>query len=721
MKKLAPLSLLAALLLSPFASAQIVVIQGTDTVASSRGTINGNFAYLNTNKITDPTTTIGDMIYRSSGGLTRLPIGTNGQCITVAGGIPAWANSCGGGGGGTINSVNGTSNQITAVTTSGNVVLALPSGGIILPGNLTAPTGSTITYTGSGLINANQLYGVTLSGLSTGLMKITSGVPSTAISGTDYQVPLGFSSPLSQSGGTVSCATCVVTGGANTYTGGTNLQDFSGVKLKPPVTIVASLPTAATNTNAIYEVTDGSTASDCTTGSGTNRVWCVSSGSGWVAMGGSAVTGSASPGATVTVTNSATPTFTCPSSTSGTTVLFKMASTLAATITSSTLSGCTGSSSLSSILNFVFTQASSGGPYTVAMPTGFSQACQISPIASADTNMSFSWDGTTAHLLSCSASTGPGVSPETAAPGTPPAGYQYTWADSTDHDREAKDSSANVYKMVKTGVDINPVTGQVTASHLASALPRAQGGTNNTAGNTPQLFFGTAAPGSVTGNLPGDLFSDTTNHNLYQCNATSGTSAPACTSVTSGGWTLLNSSTGVTLTAPYLYPVPMSTNGGTTTAPQNGAVVTVMVTFPTAVQMGKIVIGDGKGSGNAYASWAVYPITGCPSACSGAALATGTATAMSGGANNSYPISYTFAPGSYLLAYTSNDSVSSANYNISNNNFSTSIAGSVTMPLFATAANGATWSGNALSSGGWPATLGALTAKANNPVLAITY
>ena len=333
MKKLAPLSLLAALLLSPFASAQIVVIQGTDTVASSRGTINGNFAYLNTNKITDPTTTIGDMIYRSSGGLTRLPIGTNGQCITVAGGIPAWANSCGGGGGGTINSVNGTSNQITAVTTSGNVVLALPSGGIILPGNLTAPTGSTITYTGSGLINANQLYGVTLSGLSTGLMKITSGVPSTAISGTDYQVPLGFSSPLSQSGGTVSCATCVVTGGANTYTGGTNLQDFSGVKLKPPVTIVASLPTAATNTNAIYEVTDGSTASDCTTGSGTNRVWCVSSGSGWVAMGGSAVTGSASPGATVTVTNSATPTFTCPSSTSGTTVLFKMASTLAATIT----------------------------------------------------------------------------------------------------------------------------------------------------------------------------------------------------------------------------------------------------------------------------------------------------------------------------------------------------------------------------------------------------
>jgi hypothetical protein len=56
----------------------------------------------------------------------------------------------------------------------------------------------------------------------------------------------------------------------------------------------------------------------------------------------------------------------------------------------------------------------------------------------------------------------------------------------------------------------------------------------------PQTFFGTAAPGSVSGNLPGDLFSDTTNHNLYQCNAASGTAAPACTSVATGGWMLVN-------------------------------------------------------------------------------------------------------------------------------------------------------------------------------------
>ena len=53
-------------------------------------------------------------------------------------------------------------------------------------------------------------------------------------------------------------------------------------------------------------------------------------------------------------------------------------------------------------------------------------------------------------------------------------------------------------------------------------------------------FFGTATPGSVTGNLPGDLFSDTTNHRVYQCNAPSGTAAPACTAVAAAGWTWLN-------------------------------------------------------------------------------------------------------------------------------------------------------------------------------------
>jgi hypothetical protein len=43
-------------------------------------------------KITDPTTTTGDLIYRDGGGnIVRLPIGTANQRLTVTGGVPVWA------------------------------------------------------------------------------------------------------------------------------------------------------------------------------------------------------------------------------------------------------------------------------------------------------------------------------------------------------------------------------------------------------------------------------------------------------------------------------------------------------------------------------------------------------------------------------------------------------------------------------------------------------
>ena len=96
--------------------------------------------------------------------------------------------------------------------------------------------------------------------------------------------------------------------------------------------------------------------------------------------------------------------------------------------------------------------------------------------------------------------------------------------------------------------------GSATCPTLASGLPTTCHQLIWTTLTTtmPQKFFGTAAPGSVSGNLPGDFFSDTTNHNVYQCNAASGTSAPACTSVTAGGWTLLNVSALPNITGPVM-------------------------------------------------------------------------------------------------------------------------------------------------------------------------
>jgi len=51
--------------------------------------------------LTDPMTTAGDLIYRNGSNATdRLPVGTEGQVLTVVSGAPAWAAASGGGGGG---------------------------------------------------------------------------------------------------------------------------------------------------------------------------------------------------------------------------------------------------------------------------------------------------------------------------------------------------------------------------------------------------------------------------------------------------------------------------------------------------------------------------------------------------------------------------------------------------------------------------------------------
>jgi hypothetical protein len=57
------------------------------------------WANLDTTGMTNPMTTTGDTIYSSSGSTpARLGIGTTGQVLTVAGGVPSWATAAGGGG-----------------------------------------------------------------------------------------------------------------------------------------------------------------------------------------------------------------------------------------------------------------------------------------------------------------------------------------------------------------------------------------------------------------------------------------------------------------------------------------------------------------------------------------------------------------------------------------------------------------------------------------------
>lgn len=108
-------------------------------------------------------------------------------------------------------------------------------------------------------------------------------------------------------------------------------------------------------------------------------------------------------------------------------------------------------------------QGASG--YTVSYGASATNTCAISPTASITTTQFFevAADGSTVVGTGCVTNEA-GIDRDTtvAAPGTPAANSLACWNDSTDNDRECKDSSAVIYKMVKSGVDVNPVTGIVS-------------------------------------------------------------------------------------------------------------------------------------------------------------------------------------------------------------------------------------------------------------------
>ena len=113
------------------------------------------WANLDTTGMTNPMTTTGDTIYSSSGSTpARLGIGSTGDVLTVAGGVPSWAAPAGGGGGKVLQAVQGTSTTQTTVS-SGTFT------DTTLTVNITpATTGSTILvlvtqyfYSGSNPIN----------------------------------------------------------------------------------------------------------------------------------------------------------------------------------------------------------------------------------------------------------------------------------------------------------------------------------------------------------------------------------------------------------------------------------------------------------------------------------------------------------------------------------------------------------------------------------------
>jgi hypothetical protein len=79
------------------------------------------WANLDTTGMTNPMTTTGDTIYSSSGSTpARLGIGSTGQVLTVAGGVPSWATPAGGGGMTLLSTttLSGSSTSVTGISSS---------------------------------------------------------------------------------------------------------------------------------------------------------------------------------------------------------------------------------------------------------------------------------------------------------------------------------------------------------------------------------------------------------------------------------------------------------------------------------------------------------------------------------------------------------------------------------------------------------------------------
>ena len=103
----------------------------------------GRWAPSTLTSLANPMIAVGDMLIGgTSGSPTRLAGGTNGYCLTMTAGSPAWSASCGAG-----------SAAFSAITGGTNTAAAMIVG-----------SGASLTYGGSGTVDANRILGTTITG-----------------------------------------------------------------------------------------------------------------------------------------------------------------------------------------------------------------------------------------------------------------------------------------------------------------------------------------------------------------------------------------------------------------------------------------------------------------------------------------------------------------------------------------------------------------------------
>lgn len=222
----------------------ITIIDNSGAIVLDTATQTLTHKTLTSPKINVGSDATGDLYYRSSGILTRLPIGSSGNILTVSGGIPSWAAP----------TTSGTVTTVSVVTANG------------ISGSVANPTTTPAITLTLGAITPSTVNGVTLSGSSTPTLTVVgTGITGNSGTATALQTPRAING--TNFDGT---APITVTAAAGTLTGSTlnsGVTTSSLVSFGTSPSLVAPLlgtPTSGVLTNCTGTAA-GLTAGNVTT------------------------------------------------------------------------------------------------------------------------------------------------------------------------------------------------------------------------------------------------------------------------------------------------------------------------------------------------------------------------------------------------------------------------------------------------------------------------
>ena len=220
---------------------------GAVTVAGTLGATSGGTS--------QSTYTTGDILYASaSNTLTKLPIGTAGQVLSVAGGVPSWAASTSSGVSFVVTNFTATASQTTfTVTYVVGLVEVYRNGVKLAIADYTASNGTTIVLTNPA--NAGDVIEV----VAFGSVNTAAVITAEDFSGTGSQTVFTMSVTPANSASVIIAISGVVQDPANYTVSGTTLT-FS---VAPPLGTdniscrYLALPTTTTGTGAVINATNG--------------------------------------------------------------------------------------------------------------------------------------------------------------------------------------------------------------------------------------------------------------------------------------------------------------------------------------------------------------------------------------------------------------------------------------------------------------------------------